>query len=385
MSFKKEPCRNFQRGHCQFGEACRYLHVTQQQPKSNVFGFGTQTGLNEQKKLNPFGFGTQTGSHQQQKSNPFGFGVQSSSHPKVGTDFVSKQNQSKLFQNTWTRSTSTPTGVAPRKSDNETQAANHKCTDPEACRRQIVEDFESERPLWKLTCYGHSKNAPCDIVGDISYEELRAAAYDDAKHGLNFQSIVERERNLLSSKLVEFDNLLRKPYAVLPSRSSSQTPFSGARPNSFPPTAQNSAPPLVSSFNQLGASQNLGLGISQASNAFGTNNLPHRSEGAFNGQIPAQTPGSSFTSNIAGFNNGDNMNAGSTSRAAAAQISNSSSNHSPVVRNGPNFSAGEPANTNVQFMNNLQTEDVSGNSSVWLKEKWNPGEIPEEAPPDAFI
>lgn len=25
--------------------------------------------------------------------------------------------------------------------------------------------------------------------------------------------------------------------------------------------------------------------------------------------------------------------------------------------------------------NNLQTEDVSGNSSVWLKEKWNPGEV----------
>ncbi|XP_040996900.1 zinc finger CCCH domain-containing protein 16 isoform X3 [Juglans microcarpa x Juglans regia] len=279
MSFKKEPCRNFQRGHCRFGEACRYLHVTQQQPKSNVFGFGTQTGLSQQKKSNPLGFGTQTGSHQQQKSNPFGFGVQSSSHPKAGTDFVSKQNQSKLFQNTWTRSTSTPTGVAPQKSDNETQAANHKCTDPEACRRQIVEDFESERPLWKLTCYGHSKNAPCDIVGDISYEELRAAAYDDAKHGLNFQSIVERERNLLSSKLVEFDNLLRKPYAVPPGRSSSQTPFSGARPNSFPLTAQNSAPPLVSSFNQLGASQNLGLGISQSSNTFGTNNMPHRSEG----------------------------------------------------------------------------------------------------------
>lgn len=72
--------------------------------------------------------------------------------------------------------------------------------------------------------------------------------------------------------------------------------------------------------------------------------------GAFNGQIPAQTPGSSFTSNTAGFNNGDNINAGSKSLAASAQISNSSSNLSPVVPNGPNFSAGEPVNTDVQFM-----------------------------------
>lgn len=37
-------------------------------------------------------------------------------------------------------------------------------------------------------------STPCDIVGDISYEELRAAAYEDAKKGMNLQSIV---RNLI--------------------------------------------------------------------------------------------------------------------------------------------------------------------------------------------
>jgi len=31
---------------------------------------------------------------------------------------------------------------------------------------------------------------PCDIVGDISYEELRAAAYEDARKGLPVQAIV---------------------------------------------------------------------------------------------------------------------------------------------------------------------------------------------------
>ncbi|RRT80621.1 hypothetical protein BHM03_00009777, partial [Ensete ventricosum] len=31
---------------------------------------------------------------------------------------------------------------------------------------------------------------PCDIVGDTSFEELRAAAYEDARQGLSLQSIV---------------------------------------------------------------------------------------------------------------------------------------------------------------------------------------------------
>lgn len=36
-------------------------------------------------------------------------------------------------------------------------------------------------------------SAPCDIVGDISYEELRAAAYEDNKKGMSLPQIV---RNL---------------------------------------------------------------------------------------------------------------------------------------------------------------------------------------------
>ena len=31
---------------------------------------------------------------------------------------------------------------------------------------------------------------PCDIVGDISYEELRTTAYEDARKGLPVQAIV---------------------------------------------------------------------------------------------------------------------------------------------------------------------------------------------------
>lgn len=41
-----------------------------------------------------------------------------------------------------------------------------------------------------LLAHAFLLSGPCDIVGDLSYEELRAAAYDDAKRGLNLQSIV---------------------------------------------------------------------------------------------------------------------------------------------------------------------------------------------------
>nr|GMC95400.1 DnaJ homolog subfamily C member 17 [Ipomoea batatas]GMD01525.1 DnaJ homolog subfamily C member 17 [Ipomoea batatas] len=33
-------------------------------------------------------------------------------------------------------------------------------------------------------------SGPCNVIGDVSYEELRVAAYDDAKRGLNLQLIV---------------------------------------------------------------------------------------------------------------------------------------------------------------------------------------------------
>ncbi|MBA0725932.1 hypothetical protein Golax_001791, partial [Gossypium laxum] len=157
---------------CQYGERCKFLHVIQQQPKSNAFGFGTQAI-----------------SHQQQKPNPFGFGVQNNAQSKGANDFGNKQSQ---FKNTWTRSSASSGAPSLRQPDNQPQATNHRCNDPESCKRIIAEDFEHERPLWKLTCYSHWKNSPCDIVGDVSYEELRAAAYDDAKRGLSLQSIVRR-------------------------------------------------------------------------------------------------------------------------------------------------------------------------------------------------
>ena len=65
---------------------------------------------------------------------------------------------------------------------------------------------------------------------------------------------VERERNLLNSKLVEFDSLLRSPYkGSSNSAIGLQSPFPiSARNTSV--SAQNSNPPSFSSFSQLGTS-----------------------------------------------------------------------------------------------------------------------------------
>ncbi|XP_022729323.1 zinc finger CCCH domain-containing protein 16 isoform X2 [Durio zibethinus] len=308
MHYKKEPCRNFQRGSCQYGERCKFLHVIQQQPKSNSFGFGTQAI-----------------SHQQQKPNPFGFGVQNNAQPKAANDFGNKQNHVK---NTWTRSSASSGAPSLRQPDNQPQATNHKCTDPESCKRIILEDFEHEKPLWKFTCYSHWKNSPCDIVGDVSQEELRAAAYDDAKHGLSLQSIVDRERNLLNSKLIEIENFLRNPYkGPVGSTLAQQIPFPRAMATVFSPTAQNSAtqtnfPPSVSSFSQLGASLYTGFPVRssvQSNNAFGqpisfsnsaqsssvfvTGNVPSANAFSFGSQQSNQSVAASSTTNTASFTN----------------------------------------------------------------------------------
>ncbi|KAH9654650.1 zinc finger CCCH domain-containing protein 16 [Citrus sinensis] len=317
---KKDLCRNFQRGSCQYGERCKFLHVTQQQP------------------------------------NPFGFGVQNNPQSK-GTNnynFGNKQNQSKPFENKWTRFSPITGGGVPasRQPDNQPQSANHKCSDPDSCKRIIAEDFELERPLWKLTCYGHWKNAPCDIVGDISYEELRAAAYDDAKCGSSLHSIVERERNLLNSNLMKFDNLLRNPYTgPCNSALSGQSPFAAASPNAFSPTPQDSL---------------------------------------FDNQFPpAQAIRSPFTSGMTSLSNNGVVGFGSNKISTPIFATHNPlfGNQSSIPSGGPvsTSTAAEQATTNIQMVKNLQNGAVLGDTSVWLKVKWIPGEIPEEAPPDAFV
>jgi nucleoporin-like protein 2 len=89
---------------------------------------------------------------------------------------------------------------------------------------------------------------------------------------------VEKEKNILQSKLVEFNKLLSEPYkmpltsslnvqnfqsnganvnAFQPATQNFQS--NGANANAFQPATQNNGPLSVSSFSQLGASLNPGF------------------------------------------------------------------------------------------------------------------------------
>ncbi|XP_059276605.1 zinc finger CCCH domain-containing protein 16 isoform X2 [Lycium ferocissimum] len=412
MPPRKELCRNFMRGSCQYGERCKFQHAAPQQPKPNPFGFGSQSA------------NFQSTNMQQTKSNPFGFGVQSNSQPRGSNDLVLKQNQYKPFENKWTRSASTNSSSS-RPTDNQPVASNHSCADPESCRCHIVEDFNNEKPMWLLTCYGHRKNfGPCDITGDVSYEELRAAAYDDAKRGQSLNSIVERERSLVNSKVAEFENLLRNPYASqstsaanaqspfpgsassaslsaqspfpggAPSASlSAQSPFPGAVPNASL-SAQSSFPPSASSFSQLGAILNtractpptnsifgqpspLGNSFkasssSGAANAFSFGNTS--GSFGFGSQVPTQSQQNPSTPSYNLF-----------STSTSLHVPNPSGGQLPTPSQGLFAASVTTAPASINLTSGASTEDFSGDNSIWTKNEWKIGEIPEEAPPDRYV
>ncbi|ESQ27605.1 hypothetical protein EUTSA_v10018711mg [Eutrema salsugineum] len=379
---RKELCRNFQRGSCRFGEGCRFLHPQQAKP-NNPFGFGTQSRDQQPQQ------------QQQKSSNPFGFGVQGGSN---------RPNQFQPFENKWQRTPSTPGGGAStQQTGKQTQQADHKCTDPAACKRVMQDDYKNERPMWKLTCYGHWKYFPCDVTGDISYEELRAMAYDEAKRGIPLQSIVERERNLQNSKIAEFENFLRNPYTG--SVTTNQSPFAAPTPRIFPPANQINSPPAFSSFNQQPAFPNTnGAGVSssgppnpfarfnQQPNAFSVNTPQTVPSGIATGPSGFQSQ-PSVTFKPASFGPGPGL-------APAPQNSNMfpsitptpAPNTSHTNQNGFNFNSPVASftapvtdTTNTSSGTELQAEGAPVDTSIWLKEKWNPGEIPEQAPPSAFV
>ncbi|KAJ1260770.1 hypothetical protein BS78_10G257400 [Paspalum vaginatum] len=397
MNRRQELCRNFQRGSCKYGAQCRFVHASssqqqqqQQQAKPNPFGFGSASRQQQPS------FGGQF-QQQQQQPNPFGFGVQGGAAQSRNAP-----GPVKPFQNKWVRDPSAPTNQSEAAKPPAAPAAHTSCANPESCRQQIAEDFKNETPLWKLTCYAHLRSGPCDIKGDISFEELRAKAYDEGRQGHPLQSIVEGERNLQNAKMLEFTNFLNNPHISV-----SQTP-------SFPPVAsfpevknnasfgvsQTNGPPVFSSFSQIGAATNVGPGSrtapgaptntifgqsSQPSNpgfqatTFGRSDMKFGVSGAFGSQISQQPSGSLQGSGMPSVGNFPRSHAG-------YQQSPASSHHRDIDRQSQDLLSGIVAPTSA--INQAPVEDNKNENqddSIWLKEKWSIGEIPLGEPPQRHI
>lgn len=418
MNRRQELCRNFQRGSCQYGARCKFLHQTQQQQQPNPYGFGVQNPSQGRSGFN-------IGANNQNK--------QASDNKERGNRYLALSGAGSL---------------ASRQNDSQPKVANHVCDDPNLCKQQIIEDFKNERPLWKLTCYGHWKYLPCDISGDISHEELRFAAYDDAKRGLPLQQIVQREMSLVNTKMAEFDNLLRIPYKP-PSSSSfgafspSPSPFSvspqgafqsnthalvpsvgqfgsggggglqtnagfgaGASPfassfrntsSAFATQAQSSFPPFGKDSgpsNSFPTQQNLSPPVT----GFGASNSPFGASGPFGSQGASQSPfGNVFSTNTFNSQSGGSSSFSNSPFASTAANSMSISDFGNQAVNVPRdvSVAGNSTGTSAQpFINtssvapagfvspvNTSNSSQSQQNDIWLKETWTIGEIPEDEPP----
>ncbi|KAF6140138.1 hypothetical protein GIB67_028944 [Kingdonia uniflora] len=354
----KQACKFYLRGYCQYGEKCRYSHATQQQPKTNPFGFG-QNNSHFQNRTQ----------QQQNSSGGNRFGVFNNFNSNGSSNVDSKHQ--KPFENKWSRFSPIPASNSSqtRQSDSQSQVATHNCADRESCKKQIIEDFEHERPLWKLTCYAHWKHLSCDIVGDVSYEELRAAAYDSAKQGLSLQSIIQGG---CSHVIYVRFNKGGKSARVTPSLGNNGTNTGvSVRHGQTAPSNTNFGQPSPFQFPSQNTTSNNNFVkpstfqvSSQTPNSFGTSNMSFGTQGFLGSHHqPTQTQGNAFSLNFG--NSVTNTN-----------------NQFPVPMT-PQF----PINANNQStvlsisMDNKQPE---GDMSIWLKENWDDGEIPEGEPPSIY-
>ena len=72
--------------------------------------------------------------------------------------------------------------------------------EPSNPRETIHQDFQNEQPLWRLSCYGHRREGPCDLTGDVSFEEARYKFYSDRAHGVPDYKLVEEFNSAVAAK-----------------------------------------------------------------------------------------------------------------------------------------------------------------------------------------
>ncbi len=114
----------------------------------------------------------------------------------------------------------------------------------------------AERPKWQLTCYGHEREGPNDLSGDISAEELRWANMLSAERGASMAQLTNELKAAEKAKVEQFQALQRAHRA----------PTKGG-PSIPPPTATISNLEWVESGTYPGSS---GIATSSGGGAFGS-------------------------------------------------------------------------------------------------------------------
>ena len=76
-------------------------------------------------------------------------------------------------------------------------------------RETVATDFATEQPLWLLSCYGHRREGPCDLTGDVSFEEARWKFFSDRANGVPDYKLVEEFKGALAAKERELRALKR--------------------------------------------------------------------------------------------------------------------------------------------------------------------------------
>lgn len=74
--------------------------------------------------------------------------------------------------------------------------------------RDVVKQDSYERPRWPLSCYAHEAHGECDLMGDVSFEELRWQQLQAVRGGASSQQLTQQWKDAQRSNDQQWQELL---------------------------------------------------------------------------------------------------------------------------------------------------------------------------------
>eukprot|EP00884_Botryococcus_braunii_P018457 jgi/Botrbrau1/5295/Bobra.0391s0016.3 len=127
--------------------------------------------------------------------------------------FGSTQNQN---QGGMSRSTNRFAALGNAGGWNNTEGSHSGVQRQQGDRRQdwrlvVKDDMTNEQPMWPYTCYAHERNGPNDILGDVSFEEVRWAEQQALASGTNASILVSQFQRAVAERQQQFQKMLKSP------------------------------------------------------------------------------------------------------------------------------------------------------------------------------